>query len=276
MGFPFPIFDLSAFSGKNAKVNYVTNVIGASVGLTELQMNELSDYADNLICNETINFSLLELLESIPAKKGVKLKNKLQPLLNIMQAYEPKDGKYKYSTCSEFVKDSSKITVLSIAQGSNSVLHATVYSMLQAIFEHRIIDSSKRLVIYADEIQKYTADSPFKKLYAEAREFKTCMVAMTQEYRAPGDESKEMTSNAAMELFYPPTNDSEGRVSRKIGKKYSPDEHHQKGVGFLWAKGYFWSRIDNCHKFVTLTGMNDDDKFSELQSYPENYYGTGY
>ena len=79
-----------------------------------------------------------------------------------------------------------------------------------------------------------------------------------------------------MEVFYPPTSDSEVRVSNKLGKKYRPDEHHQKGVEYLWAKGYFWSRTDNRHKFVTLRGMNDDDRFSDLNSIPVNWYGTGY
>ena len=166
--------------------------------------------------------------------------------------------------------------ILSIAQESQAALRSTVYSMLQAIFEHRVVDSSKRLVIYADEIQKYTAESPFRKLYAEAREFKTCMGAMTQEYRAPGNETKKISSNAAMEIFYPPTYDSEGRVSKRLGEKYSPDEHRQKGVGYIWGSGYFWSKADNTHKFVTLRGRNDDDKFIDLNSYPEWYYGTGY
>ena len=275
-GFPFPIFNLSAFAGQNAKRSYILNVIGAAVGLTPLQMNELSDYVDGLISDEKNSFSLYELIESIPSQKSIALKNKLQPFLKLMEAYNPQEGKYKYKSCVEFINDSSKIMILSIAQESQSALRLTVYSMLQAIFEHRVVDSSKRLVIYADEIQKYTADSPFRKLYAEAREFKTCMGAMTQEYRAPGDETKKMSSNAAMEIFYPPTYDSEDRVSKRLGKKYSPDTHRQKGVGYIWGSGYFWSKVDNAHKFVTLRGWNDDEKFIDLQSTPEGYYGTGY
>lgn len=158
-------------------------------------------------------------------------------MLHLINAYTPKDNKYKYSSCIEFVKDCSKITILSIAQDSQPELRSTVYSMLQAIFEHRVIDSSKRLVIYADEIQKYTSDSPFRKLYAESREFNTCMIAMTQEYRGPGDEAKKMTSNAAMEVFYPPTSDSEVRVSKKLGKNIVLMNIIRKVLGIFGLKG---------------------------------------
>lgn len=275
-GLPFPIFNLSAFSGKNAKVSYIMNVIGAAVGLTDKQIYDLTAYIESIVSENSDSFSLHELFEKLTPKKEQRLRGKLQPLLHLINAYTPKDNKYKYSSCVEFVNDCSKITILSIAQESESALRSTVYSMLQAVFEHRVIDSRKRLVIYADEIQKYTSDSPFRKLYAESREFNTCMVAMTQEYRATGDEIRKMSSNAAMELFYSPTNDSEGRVSKKIGKKYCPYDHRQNGVGYIWALGYFWSKTDNCHKFVTLRGMNDDNRFNTLQSYPENWYGTGY
>lgn len=275
-GFPFPIFDLSAFSGNNAKVSNVMNVIGAAVKLTSIQSNDLAVYIKEMVNDNTECFSLLDLFGKIQIPKNQGLRSKLQPLLQLINSYTPKDSKYKYSSCVDFLKDCSKITILSISQESESALRSTVYSMLQAIFEHRVIDSRKRLVIYVDEIQKYTSDSPFRKLYAESREFNTCMVAMTQEYRAPGDETRKMTSNAAMEIFYPPTSDSEIRVSKKLGKEYSPEEHHQKGVGYLWARGYFWNGAENCHKFVTLRGVNDDDSFINLQSYPEGYYGTGY
>lgn len=251
-GFPFPIFDLSSFSGNNAKVSYILNVIGAAVDLTNIQSNDLAVYVKGMVSENPDSFSLLELFEKFPPKKEQGLRGKLQPLLHLINAHSPKDNKYKHSSCIEFLNDCSKITILSITQDSQPELRSTVYSMLQAIFEHRVIDSSKRLVIYADEIQKYTSDSPFRKLYAESREFNTCMIAMTQEYRATGDDTKKMTSNAAMELFYPPTSDSEVRVSKKLGKKYHTDEHHQKGVGYLWAKGYFWSKTDNRHMQATF------------------------
>lgn len=277
-GFPFPIFNLSDFDSKNAKVTYILNVIGAAVELTAIQYNDLAVQVESMICENQVNFSLSELFEKFKSNKNIGLENKLKPLLNIMNSYAPEENKekYKYSSCREFIEDSSKITILSINQDSLPALRSIVYTLLQSIFEHQVINSSKRLVVYADEIQKYTADSPFQQMYSESREFRMCNIAMTQEYRAPGKDIKKISSNAAMEIFYPPTTDSENRVNGKLGKKYSAEEHHQKGVGCIWAKGFFWSKTENVHKYVTLRGMNDDDNFAELQSYPEGYCGTGY
>ncbi len=279
-GFPFPIFNLSSFDSKNAKVTYILNIIGAAVKLTSIQYNELAVQVESMICENQVNFSLSELFEKFKSNKNIGLESKLQPLLNIMNSYTLKDDKneekHKYSSCREFIEDSSKITILSINQDSLPALRSIVYTLLQSIFEHQVINSSKRLVVYADEMQKYTADSPFQQMYAEAREFRMCNIAMTQEYRAPGMNIKKISSNAAMEIFYPPTTDSENRVNGKLGKNYSAEEHHQKGVGCIWAKGFFWSKTENVHKYVTLRGMNDDDNFAELQSYPEGYCGTGY
>ncbi len=271
-GFPFPIFNLSSFDGKNAKVTYILNVIGAAVELTNNQYNDLAVQVESMICENQSNFSLADLFQKLQKNKNIKLKNKLQPLLSIMNSYTPKGGKYKYSSCREFIEDSSKITILSINQDSIPALHSTVYTLLQSLFEHQVINSSKHLVVYADEMQKYTADSPFKQMYAEAREFRMCNIAMTQEYRAPGNDIKEISSNAAMEIFYIPTNDSEKRVFGKLGKNYSVEEHHQKGVGYIWAKGYFWSKTANGHKYATLKGMNDDSRSSEQQSHPKNKF----
>lgn len=274
-GFPFPIFNLSGFDSKNAKVTYILNVIGAAVKLTPIQYNDLAMQVESMICENQVNFSLSEIFKKFQSNKNIGLKNKLQPLLYIMNSYTPEDAKYKYSSCKEFIQDRS-ITILSINQDSLPALHSIVYTLLQSLFEHQVINSSKRLVVYADEMQKYTADSPFQQLYAEAREFRMCNISITQEYRDPGSDIKKISSNAAMEMFYPPTNDSKKRVSSKLGKNYCAEEHHQKGVGYIWAKGYFWSKTANAHKYVTLRGMNDDDNFAKLESYPKGYCGTGY
>lgn len=275
-GFPFPVFDLSAFDGKNAKVSYILNVIGAAVQLTPIQYSKLLEYVENMVFEGSYNFSLYELLEKLPPKKEQGLKNKLHSLLKIMNLYTPNNGKYKYSSCKEFIQDISKITILSIKQDSLPALRNIVYTLLQSLFEYKVIDSEKRLVVYADEIQKYTADSPFQKLYAEAREYNLCITAITQEYRQPGYDIHKISSNAAMEIFYPPSHDSKKRVSDKLGKNYSAEEHFENGVGYIWARGYFWSKTANKHMFVTLKGMNDDDKFSDLQSYPKRFYGSVY
>lgn len=275
-GFPFPIFNLSEFTSINAKVSYVLKVIGAAVDLTEIQNNDLSVYVESMISEDTISFSIQELFEKVESGKKKSLKNKLQPIVHMINSYTAADGKYKYASCREFINDTGKILILSISQDSVPALRSIVYTLLQAIFEYQVLDNSKRLVIFADEMQKYTADSPFRNLYAEAREFRMSITAMTQEYRSPTDETRKISSNAATEIFYPPTSDSEKRVKDKVGKKYNVEEHHENGVGNIWVKAYLWSKKDNCHKFVVLNGMNDDKNFSELQSYPKNYYGTGY
>lgn len=275
-GFPFPIFNLSEFTSINAKVSYVLKVIGAAVNLTEIQNNDLSVYVESMISEDTISFSIQELFEKVETGKKKSLKNKLQPIVHMINSYTAADGKYKYASCREFINDTGKILILSIFQDSVPALRSIVYTLLQAIFEYQVLDNSKRLVIFADEMQKYTADSPFRNLYAEAREFRMSITAMTQEYRSPTDETRKISSNAATEIFYPPTSDSEKRVKEKVGKKYNVEEHHENGVGNIWVKAYLWSKKDNCHKFVVLNGMNDDKNFSELQSYPKNYYGTGY
>ena len=275
-GFPFPIFNLSSFEGKNSKLNYILNIIGAAVKLTSLQYGDLAQYLGEMILDDTLCFSISEFLSDCHSNLNHGIKNKLQTLATLMDSYAPKDGKYKYSSCREFINDSKKITVLSLKQESLPALRSIVYTMLQSLFEHQVIDSSKRLAIYADEMQKYSADSPFQKMYAEAREFRICMTAMTQEYRTRSTDIHKILSNAAIERFYAPTSDSEKQVSNRLGKEYSANKHPEKGVGYIWARGFFWSKKANEHKFITLKGMNDDENFSDLQSCPEGYYGTGY
>ncbi len=273
-GFPFPIFNVSDFNGKNGKVSYILNVISAAVNLTDLQMYELSDYINDMIDEESSVFSLAELLERIPSKKSIGLKNKIQPLLHLLNAYTPKDGKYKYSSYKEFVCDTDKITNLSITQISDAALQTVVYSLLQSIFEHQILNSSNRIVVFADEMQKYTAGCPFKKMFAEGRQFNICMTGMTQEYRSKDNATRKDTSNASTEIFYVPATDSLKRVFDALGKKYNADEHQSKGRGHIWCKGYFWSNVDNRHKFVVLKGKNDDPDFYKLNSSPKGYYGN--
>ena len=273
-GFPFPIFNVSDFNGKNGKVSYILNVISAAVDLTELQIYELSDYINDMIDEETRVFSLAELLERIPTKKCIGLKNKIQPLLHLLNAYTPKDGKYKYSSYKEFVCDTDMITNLSITQISDAALQTVVYTLLQSIFEHQILNSSNRIVVFADEMQKYTADCPFKKMFAEGRQFNICMIGMTQEYRSKDNATRKDTSNASTEIFYVPATDSLKRVFDALGKKYNADEHQSKGRGYIWCKGYFWSNVDNKHKFVVLKGKNDDPDFYKLNSSPKGYYGN--
>ena len=60
--------------------------------------------------------------------------------MNIMNSYTPKDGKYKCSSCREFIEDSGKITVLSINQDSLPALYSIVYTLLQSLFEHQVIN----------------------------------------------------------------------------------------------------------------------------------------
>ena len=62
-GFPFPIFNLSSFDGKNAKVTYILNVIGAAVELTNNQYNDLAVQLESMICENLSSFSLADLYQ---------------------------------------------------------------------------------------------------------------------------------------------------------------------------------------------------------------------
>ena len=261
-GMVFDVFNVSCFVGKNAKVSYILNIISAAVSLSDNQYSDLSSYVDSMVCDDTKTFSLAELIDKFPPRKNVGLKNKLMPFVNIMNSYAPKDGEYRYSSCREFIEERSKITILSIAQSSQAALHTVVYTLLQSLFEHQVLDNSIRLAIYADEMQKYTADSPFKHMFAEGRQFNIYMTGMTQEYRSKDNATRKDTSNAAMEVFYAPTADSLKRVADTLGKKYNVDEHQSKGRGYIWGKGYFWSRTANRHEFALLKGLNEAPDYS--------------
>lgn len=274
-GLPFDIFNVSGFKGKNAKVSYILNNICAAVnGLTDNQLNELSDYINNMVDDDTQCFSLLELFEKFPKGRIIALQKKLTPLFNMLSSYTPKDEKYKYSSCREFIDDRSKITVLSIVQSNVTALRCTVYALLQSIFEHQILDSHTRLVLYADEMQKYTADSPFQQWFAEGRQFNIIAAGMTQEYRSMDNETRNFTSNAAMELFYPPTTASANNVFKALNKEFSIEELCSGNLGDIFCKGFFWSSVEKRHKPAILCGKNDDEDFSKLRIRPKGYYGN--
>jgi hypothetical protein len=273
-GLPFDIFNVSDFKGKNAKVSYILSIICAAVnGLTDNQLNELSDYVNSMVDDDTQSFSLLELFEKIPNGRIIALQKKLTPLFNMLSSYTPKGDNYKYSSCREFIDDRSKITVLSIVQSNVTALRCTVYALLQSMFEHQILNSHTRLVVYADEMQKYTADSPFQQWFAEGRQFNTIAAGMTQEYRSKYNETRNFTSNAAMELFYPPTTVSANKVFSALNKEFSIEELCSGNMGDIIGKGFFWSSVEKRHKPAILCGKNDDDDFSKLKIRPEGYYG---
>lgn len=274
-GLPFDIFNVSGFKGKNAKVSYILNIICAAVNdLTDNQLNELSDYINNMVGDDTQSFSLLELFEKFPKNRTIALQKKLTPLFNMMSAYTPKDENYKYSSCREFIDDCGRITVLSIVQSNITALRCTVYALLQSIFEHQILDSHTRLVLYADEMQKYTADSPFQQWFAEGRQFNIIAAGMTQEYRSRDNETRNFTSNAAMELFYPPTSVSANEVFKALNKGFSIEELCSGNLGDIIGKGFFWSTVEKRHKYAIICGKNDDDNFSKLKIRPKGYYGN--
>ena len=276
-GLPFNIFNVSDFIGKNAKVSYILNIICAAVNnLTDNQLNELSDYVNSIVDDDTQSFSLLELFEKFPKSRTIALQKKLTPLFNMMSAYTPKGEKYKYPSCREFIDDRSRITVLSIVQSNVTALRCTVYALLQSIFEHQILDSHTRVVLYADEMQKYTSDSPFQQWFAEGRQFNIVAAGITQEYRSKDNETRNFTSSAAIELFYPPTTVSADKVFKELDKEFSIEELCSGNLGDIFVKGFFWSAVEKRHKAAILCGKNDDEKFFELKSYPVNYYGTGY
>ena len=274
-GLPFDIFNVSDFIGKNAKVSYILNIICAAVnGLTDNQLNELSDYVNSMVDDDTQSFSLLELFEKFPNGRIIALQKKLTPLFNMMSAYTPKDINYKYSSCREFIDDCGRITVLSIVQSNITALRCTVYVLLQSIFEHQILDSHTRLVLYADEMQKYTSDSPFQQWFAEGRQYNIIAAGMTQEYRSRDNETRNFTSNAGIELFYPPTPVSANNVFKALNKGFSIEELCSGNLGDIIGKGFFWSSVEKRHKSAILCGKNDDDNFSKLKIRPKGYYGN--
>lgn len=274
-GLPFDIFNVSGFKGKNAKVSYILNIICAAVNdLNDNQLNELSDYVNSMVDDDMQSFSLLELFENFPKNRTIALQKKLTPLFNMMSAYTPKDENYKYSSCREFIDDSGRITILSIVQSNITALRCTVYALLQSLFEHQILDSHTRLVLYADEMQKYTSDSPFQQWFAEGRQFNIIAAGMTQEYRSKDNETRNFTSNAAMELFYPPTTVSADKVFKALNKEFSIEELCSGNLGDIIGKGFFWSSVEKRHKPAILCGKNDDEDFSKLRIRPKGYYGN--
>ncbi len=274
-GLPFDIFNVSGFKGKNAKVSYILNIICAAVNdLTDNQLNELSDYVNSMVGDDTQSFSLLELFEKFPKNRAIALQKKLTPLFNMMSAYTPKDINYKYSSCREFIDDCGRITVLSIVQSNITALRCTVYVLLQSVFEHQILDSHTRLVLYADEMQKYTSDSPFQQWFAEGRQYNIIAAGMTQEYRSRDNETRNFTSNAGIELFYPPTPVSANNVFKALNKGFSIEELCSGNLGDIIGKGFFWSSVEKRHKSAILCGKNDDDNFSKLKIRPKGYYGN--
>lgn len=274
-GLPFDIFNVSGFKGKNAKVSYILNIICAAVNdLTDNQLNELSDYVNSMVGDDTQSFSLLELFEKFPKNRAIALQKKLTPLFNMMSAYTPKDENYKYSSCREFIDDCGRITVLSIVQSNITALRCTVYALLQSIFEHQILDSHTRLVLYADEMQKYTSDSPFQQWFAEGRQYNIIAAGMTQEYRSRDNETLNFTSSASIEIFYPPATASADKVFKALNKEFSIEELCSGNLGDIIGKGFFWSSVEKRHKSAILCGKNDDDNFSKLKIRPKGYYGN--
>ena len=97
---------------------------------------------------------------------------------------------------------------------------------------------------------------------------------MTQEYRSRDNETRNFTSNAAMELFYPPTTVSADKVFKALNKEFSIEELCSGNMGDIIGKGFFWSSVEKRHKSAILCGKNDDDNFSKLKIRPEGYYGN--
>ena len=111
-------------------------------------------------------------------------------------------------------------------------------------------------------------------LFAEGRQFNIIAAGMTQEYRSRDNETRNFTSSAAIEIFYPPATASADKVFKALNKEFSIEELCSGNLGDIIGKGFFWSAVEKRHKYAIICGKNDDDNFSKLKIRPKGYYGN--
>lgn len=259
-GLPYNIFDLKAFSGKNAKASYIMNLFSAAVPkLTKNQVNELSSYVYTMIDDNTEFFSFDGLKVKFPTNRQTALEKKLIPFYNLIASYGPKEGKYQYNSCREFLACNDRITILSLVQASDTELRCIVYALMSSIYTHQVCDSSIPLILVADEMQHYELDSPFCQWVSEGRQYGISIWGITQEYLSKDNDTRKFMSNAAFNIFYGATTDSSKRVVEALNNRYTREEVEIKGIGSIIVKGYFWDSIEERHKPVILEGWNDNN-----------------
>lgn len=259
-GIPFNIFDLTAFNSKNAKASYVMNLFAAAVPkLTLNQMDELSSYVYSMIDDDSIKFSFTGLFDKFPKNRQISLEKKLIPFYHLLNSYTPKDDKYRYISCRDFLESNNSITILSIVQASDSELRSVVYVMMASIYAHQVNDSSIPVILVADEMQHYGDDSPFRQWVSEGRQYRINVWGITQEYLSKDNDTGKFMSNAAFNIFYGSTTDSSKRVVNALGNRYTRNEVETMERGNIIVKGYFWDPIDGRHKPVVLEGRNDNN-----------------
>ena len=259
-GLPFDIFDLSSYTDKSSKINYVMNVIMAAVPtLTENRRDELANYVGEIINENTKVFSLDDLFDQFPSNRKTALEKKLTSLRNLLHLYTPKNNEYMFSSCEEFLKDYEKIKVISLVQANETTLKCVVYSLMQALYEHQVLDCGIPLMLYADEMQRYDEKSPFKSWVSEGRQYKVGVTGLTQEYLSPDNKVKKLMSNAGVFVYYAPAGDASGKkVFEALSKRYSLEELQSMEVGSCIIKGFLWSKTERKHKFAILKGKNDN------------------
>lgn len=259
MGLPFNIFNVKAFSGKNAKAGYIMNIFTAAVKLTSNQTDELSSYVCDIIDDNTGIFSFLDLLDKFPKNRMTTLEKKLIPFFNLLISYIPKDEKYQYSSCREFLDSNDRITMLSLVQASDSEIRCVVYALMSSMYANQICDSSVPIALVADEMQHYELDSSFRRWVSEGRQYGINVWGITQEYLSKDNDTRKFMSNAAFNIFYGATTDSSKRVSESLNNRYTREEVEAMGIGDIIGKGDFWNPTESRHKPVILEGRNDNN-----------------
>jgi hypothetical protein len=258
-GLPFNIFDLTAFNGKNAKAGYILNLFSAAVPtLTQNQVDELSSYVYNFIDDNTEFFSFDDLKATFPKNRQTALEKKLMPFYKLLASYNPKNKKYQYNSCREFINCNDRITILSLVQASTPELRCIVYALMSSIYAHQVCDSSIPLILVADEMQHYELDSPFCQWVSEGRQYGISVCGITQEYLSKDNDTRKFMSNAAINIFYGATTDSSKRVIDALNNRYNREEVENRGMGNIIVKGYFWDPTEVKHKPVILEGRNDN------------------
>ncbi len=259
-GLPYNIFDLTAFNGKNAKTGYIMNLFSAAVPkLTPNQVGELSSYVYTLIDDNTESFSFDDLKAKFPKNRQTALEKKLIPFYNLMSSYKPKERKFQYSSCREFLNCNDSITILSLVQASTPEIRCIVYALMSSIYAHQVCDSSIPLILVADEMQHYELDSPFCQWVSEGRQYGIGVWGITQEYLSKDNDTRKFMSNAAFNIFYGATTNSSKRVVEALNNKYSREDVEAKGIGNIIVKGYFWDPIEEKHNPIILEGRNDNN-----------------
>lgn len=259
-GIPFNIFDLTAFTGKNAKASYVMNIFtGAVPNLSTNQIDELSSYVYSMIDDDSMKFSFTGLFDKFPNKRHIALEKKLIPFYRIWNCYTPKDNRYRYNSCREFLESNDRITILSIVQASDPELRSVVYAMMASIYAHQVKDSGVPIMLVADEMQHYSDDSPFRQWVSEGRQYRINVWGITQEYLSRDNDTGKFMSNAAFSSFYGSTTDSSKRVINALGNRYTREEVENMERGDIISKGYFWDPVDERHKLVILKGRNENN-----------------